>query len=56
MTSFPKLLVVTVGGRKDLNRAAGLHAGVADKEPPKKVSQTSQGASLSGRLLFKMYP
>ncbi|KDR24084.1 TBC1 domain family member 5 isoform X2 [Zootermopsis nevadensis] len=50
MTSFPKLPMVTVGGRTDLNRAAGQHTGVADKELPKKVSQTSQGASLSGRL------
>jgi len=45
MTSFPNLPVVTVGGRADLNRAAG----VADKERPKKVPQTAQGASLSGR-------
>lgn len=50
MTSFPNPPVVTVGGRADLNRAAGQHTATADKQLSKKVPQTSQAAFFSGRL------
>ena len=39
MTSFPNLPVVTVGGRPDLNRAAGQQMSVPDKELSKKNQQ-----------------
>lgn len=48
MTSFPNLPVMTVGGRGNLNHAAGQQTGVADKEVP-KVPTKSQQAFLPGR-------
>ncbi|XP_069675609.1 TBC1 domain family member 5 [Periplaneta americana] len=50
MTSFPNLPKVTVGGRTDLNRAAGNQPTGAEKEVPRKTQNSSQGASLSGRF------
>ena len=46
MTSFPKLPVVTVGGRLDLNRAAGQQNSGLDKELPKKNLQQGSTGTL----------
>ncbi|KAJ9596716.1 hypothetical protein L9F63_012258 [Diploptera punctata] len=49
MASFANLPVVTIGGRSDLNRAAGQQMNIQEKELPKKIQQPVSTGTL-GRL------